>query len=262
MPLRLEYYSEFPVALTLILFMVFCFGITVGSFLNVCIIRLPRGESLIKRSSHCMTCGEPIKWYDLIPVLSWFILRGKCRGCGEKISGRYPLVEALTGLVFVSTVVMFNAVSWGFLITVVFFSLLIVIGFTDWDTQEMSVLALIILGLLSVPAYFLTDIATLKERLIGLVIISVPFLIIALITKGIGMGDVILMASAGAYLGYKRIIVAAFIGIFIAAVVGIIIKLVKKTSKFAFGPWLCTGIFFGLLFGNDIANWYLTFLKH
>lgn len=261
MPLRIEYFSEFPVAISLILLMSFVFGICIGSFLNVCIFRIPLGESLTKKSSHCMTCGEPIKWYDLFPIFSWLFLKGKCRGCGEKISRRYPLVETLTGVVFVITTIILNDLSWDLLFTLLFFCALIVIAFIDWDTQEMNVLILLFTGVLAIPSFFLTDRATLTERLIGLVVISVPFLIIALATKGIGMGDVILMACAGAYLGFKPIIVSAFVGIFIAAVVGICIKVKKKTSQFAFGPWLCIGIFFGTFFGNTLANWYLSFIR-
>ncbi len=82
-------------------FMAFCFGITVGSFLNVCIYRLPKGEGIIKRNSHCMTCGTEIKRYDLIPVISYLVLKGKCRACKSKISPRYMFVEALTGILFV-----------------------------------------------------------------------------------------------------------------------------------------------------------------
>lgn len=258
--LRPEYLFDYPIITVGIAVIVFCFGACIGSFLNVVIFRIPKGESLVKSNSHCMTCGEPIKWYDLFPIFSWLALRGKCRGCGEKISRRYPLVESLTGLVFVATLFKFS-LSWAFIITAVFFSVIIATAFMDWDTQEMDVPILLIGGILSVPAYFLTDIATLKERLIGAVIVSIPFLIIALITKGIGMGDVILMACAGAYLGYKGIVVAAFFGIIIAAVVGIIIKKVKKQSKFAFGPWLCIGIFFGTLFGNQLFDMYASLLR-
>ena len=93
--------------------MVFLFGITIGSFLNVCIYRLPAGESLTKKNSHCMTCGTPIKWYDLVPVFSWLFLRGKCRACGSKISGRYILVESLTGIMFALTFIQYDVFNDG-----------------------------------------------------------------------------------------------------------------------------------------------------
>ena len=115
--------------------MVFLFGITIGSFLNVCIYRLPAGESLTKKNSHCMTCGTPIKWYDLIPVFSWLFLRGKCRACGAKISARYILVESLTGIMFVLTFMRFDTfITHGLMYPAfccLFIAGLIVIGFED-----------------------------------------------------------------------------------------------------------------------------------
>ena len=259
--LRPDYLFDSPVISVIIIIMTFIFGACIGSFLNVCIIRIPLGESLVKKSSHCMTCGEPIKWYDLIPILSWVILGGKCRGCKEKISGRYALVESLTGIIAVTALIRFG-ISAGFFINMIYFSLLVVIGFTDWDTQEMMIVELLAVGVLAIPAFlFIPNSATLIERLIGIAVISVPFLIIALITKGIGMGDVILMACAGAFLGYKAVIASAFIGIITAAIAGIIIKFTTKISKMAFGPWLCVGLYFGAMFGTEMFNWYLMFLK-
>ena len=118
---------------------VFLFGICIGSFLNVVIFRVPKNESLIKRSSHSMTCGAKIRVCDLIPIFSWIFLRGKCHNCGEKISPRYPIVESLNGLLYVLTfyVMDFNAES---IITCVLMSMLIVIGFIDWDTMEIDLI--------------------------------------------------------------------------------------------------------------------------
>ena len=259
--LRPEYLFDSPAMAIVLIIMTFIFGACIGSFLNVCIIRIPLGESLVKKSSHCMTCGEPIKWYDLIPILSWVFLGGKCRGCKEKISGRYALVESLTGLIAV-TILLRYGLSVGFFINMIYFSLLVVIGFTDWDTQEMMIIELLMIAVLAVPSFlFIPDSATLIERLIGAAVISIPFLVIGLLTKGIGMGDVILMACAGALIGYKAVIVSAFIGIITAAIAGVIIKFVTKDSKFAFGPWLCIGLYFGSMFGAEIFDWYLMFLK-
>ncbi|MEG0614998.1 MAG: prepilin peptidase [Oscillospiraceae bacterium] len=245
---------------TILFLIVFCFGIIIGSFLNVCILRLPKGESLIKRSSHCMTCGEKIKVRDLVPLFSWLFLRGKCRNCGEKISSRYPIVEALNGIMWVLAFVKFD-----FTITAVLyallFSALIVVGFMDWDTQEINLGVLAFIGILGVGAIFLLKDVTLASHLIGAVAISIPFLIIALITKGIGIGDVLLMAGAGLFLGLKGILVAAFVGIILACAVGLIIKLVKKQSRFAFGPWLSVGIAFSAFFGTTIANFYINLIK-
>lgn len=124
---------------------VFLFGITIGSFLNVCILRLPKGESLITNNSHCMTCGTEIKRYDLIPVFSWLILRGKCRACGAKISPRYMLVESLTGLMFVAVFLRYDFMVYGLypVMLCLFFAGLIVLCFQDIDNQEMCVSVLV-----------------------------------------------------------------------------------------------------------------------
>lgn len=253
--------------------LVFLFGICIGSFLNVVIIRLPRGESLIKRSSHCMTCGTKIRPIDMIPVFSWLLLRGKCHSCKEKISPRYPVVEALNGFLYVLSfwVIDINAEA---IITCVLMSLLIVVGFMDWDTMEISEIILAIILLLAVPLAFFTDEVTLSSRIIGALVVSVPFFIIGEISRpiirkkfgedfrAIELGDTLLMVAAGAVLGTKAVIVSTLIGIVAAALGGVINKMVSGESKFAFGPFLAIGIAVGLLWGNEIADWYIGLLKN
>lgn len=250
---------------------VFLFGICIGSFLNVVIIRIPKGESLIKRSSHCMTCGAKIRIIDLIPVFSWLFLRGKCHSCGEKISPRYPIVESLNGFLYmlVFWVMDFNAES---VITCVMFSLLIVVGFMDWDTLEMEPIILAMIFALSIPSALLTDSLSLKQRIIGALCISVPFFIIGEVCKyclpkcheegirGIELGDTLLMFASGAVIGTQAIIVSAFFGIIIASVCGLILKMINGNSKFAFGPYLTIGIAIGTLWGENIADWYINLL--
>lgn len=252
---------------------VFVFGICIGSFLNVVIIRLPRGESLIKRSSHCMTCGTKIRAIDLIPVFSWIFLRGKCHSCGEKISARYPIVESLNGLLYVLTfyVLDINAES---IITCVLMSLLIIVGFMDWDTMEINEIILGIIALLTVPSAIFTDEVSIKSRIIGAIVISVPFFLIGEISRpiirkkfgedfrAIELGDALLMVAAGAVLGTRAIIVSTLIGIVAAALGGLINKAVTKDSKFAFGPFLSIGIAVGSLWGDQIASWYINLLNN
>ena len=240
---------------------IFGLGIIIGSFLNVCISRLPENQSLIFGPSHCMKCNSRIKPYDLIPVFSWFLLKGKCRICQEKISFRYPLVEALNGVLWITSYLRFG---WSAktLLVALLFSALIVIAFMDWDTQEINTGVVIFIGLLSIPSFFLTNDASIFERLIGAAIISIPFFIIGYITNGIGFGDVLLMAAAGLFLGFPNTLVAAFLGMIFASIVGIIIKAVTKNSRFAFGPWLSVGIAFSALYGKEIVNWYLSLLKY
>lgn len=266
-------HDEFVSPLFKILFytVVFLLGISIGSFLNVVILRLPRNESLIKRSSHCMTCGTKIRARDLIPVFSWLALKGKCHSCGEKISPRYPIVESLNGLLFVLTFWVLDA-NAGAIITCVLMSLLVVVGFMDWDTMEIDERILGLIAVLVIPSHIFTEQSTIKNRIIGALIISVPFFFIGEISRSfikkkfgedfraIELGDTLLMIAAGAYLGTKAIIVSALFGIVIAAVAGLINKMVSGESKFAFGPYLSIGIAIGALWGNDIAQWYIGLL--
>lgn len=250
--------------------MVFAYGIIIGSFLNVVIIRLPRGESLIKRASHCMTCGSKIRLIDLIPVFSWIFLRGKCHSCGEKISGRYPLVESLNGLLYVANFFVFGF-HWNTVVMCLYTSVLVVVGFMDWDTLEIDLRVLAVILVLTIPSHFLNDIS-LIERLIGAACISLPFFLIGEISglyyqkktgekiRGIELGDTLLMVCGGLFLGWKGVVPAAFIGILLAAVFGLVIKKVTGESKFAFGPYLCMGLLIGAMFGTQLTDWYISTL--
>lgn len=247
---------------------IFLLGISIGSFLNVVILRLPRHESLIKSSSRCMTCGAKIRPIDLIPVFSWLFLRGKCHSCGEKISPRYPIVESLNGLLYVLTFAVLD-INAKAIITCVLISLLIVVGFMDWDTMEIDMIIVALIFLLAIPSAIFTEDASIKSRIIGALVISVPFFIIGEISRifirkktgedfrAIELGDTILMFAAGALLGTQAIIVSAFVGILLAAIGGIAYKAVTGESKLAFGPYLSMGIAIAALWGGSIANWYI-----
>ena len=231
----------------------------------------PEDRSLTKRSSHCMTCGTPIRPIDLIPVFSWIFLRGKCHSCGEKISVRYPIVESLNGILYVLTFMVLD-INAKAIITCVLMSLLIVIAFMDWDTQEIDLVIVGLILLLAVPAAIFTDDVKLIHRIIGALAISVPFFIIGEVSRpiirkkygedfrAIEQGDTALMVAAGALLGTQAVIVSAFVGIIAAALGGIIIKAITKDSKFAFGPYLAIGIAVAMLWGNNIADWYISLI--
>lgn len=265
-------FTELPFKI-MVLTIIFLFGICIGSFLNVVIIRLPLNESLIKRSSHCMTCGTKIRVIDLIPVFSWLMLRGKCHSCGSKISARYPIVESLNGLLYVFTFIVLD-INAKAIITCLLMSLLVVVGFMDWDTQEIDERIVALIFFLAVPAAIFTNDVELHHRLIGALVISVPFFIIGEVSRpiirkkfnedfrAIELGDTILMFAAGALLGTQAVIVSALLGIIAAAIFGIILKIVTKDSKFAFGPYLSMGIAAAMLWGNQIANWYFSFLTY
>lgn len=263
-------YMELPFKI-MFLTIVFIFGICIGSFLNVVIIRLPRHESLIKRASHCMTCGTKIRPIDLIPVFSWLFLGGKCHSCGEKISPRYPIVESLNGILYVLTFLVLD-INAKAIITCVLMSLLVIVGFMDWDTKEIDMIIVGIIFVLAIPAAVFTDDVSIANRIIGAFAVSVPFFIIGEISRpiirkkfnedfrAIELGDTILMFAAGALLGTQAVIVSALFGIITAAVGGSIIKAVTKDSVFAFGPYLSIGIAAAMLWGNQIAEWYINLL--
>ncbi len=234
-------------------------GLVIGSFLNVCIYRIPKNISVAKGRSMCPSCASAIHGYDNIPVLSYLILRGKCRNCGARISPRYPIVELLCGVCFVLVWLRYGF-SWLTPIYCAYAAVLITLAFIDLDTQEIpDRFHIIILGL-GVAAVFAVPEPTIVQRLIGAACISVPMFVLALLTGGFGMGDIKLMAASGFLLGWKANVFAALLGCIIAAVVaGILVALKKKTRKdhIAFGPYLAIGLFVAALYADQIINAYI-----
>lgn len=256
------------------------FGLCIGSFLNVCIYRLPRGESLVKRSSHCTTCGSRIHFYDMVPVFSWLFLKGKCRKCGEPISKRYPIVESLNWILYLMVLTFINVDRYPVqaVMTALFFSVLVVIAFIDYDTMEIHISQLVLIAILGAASAVLSNYSdfsiSLSERIIGALCISIPFFIIGEISavyikkktgekyRGIELGDTLLMLCSGFMTGTKCIVISAFAGIFAAAVIGLINKAKGKDSKFAFGPYLAFGLVIGTLWGTQTADWYMSLFAH
>jgi leader peptidase (prepilin peptidase)/N-methyltransferase len=172
----------------------FIFGAVIGSFLNVCIYRIPKGESLVKRNSHCMSCGAEILHRDLIPIFSWIFLGGKCRACGAKISPRYCIVESLTGFLFLGVFVKFDIINAGFIYPVLmclFLASVVVVGFEDLDTQEMSLSVLLVTAVISIIAVVYTNFFSnmskngvapdLTDSVIGSVSVALPILLIGFV---------------------------------------------------------------------------------
>ncbi len=236
------------------------FGVVIGSFLNVCIYRIPKNISVAKGRSICPGCNSTIKGYDNIPIFSFLFLRGKCRNCSCKISPRYPLVELLGGLTFLLVGYEFS-LSYATLIYCIFASVLICVAFIDIDTQEIpDRFHLIILGL-AIASFFLVPEILWYERLIGAVAVSVPMFVIALVTGGMGMGDVKLMAVSGLLIGWQAILFGGILGAVLAAFIGVLLIATKRKSrkdKIAFGPYLAIALFVSALYGNEIINWYLS----
>lgn len=246
----------------LIPILIFIYGSIFGSFFNVVILRTPKNESLVAKSSHCPKCHTNIKPYDLIPILSFLILGGKCRSCKSPISWRYPFIEAITGLLYVWIYLVFGF-SVQTVVGIILVSLLIIITVIDIDTLEIQDRFQILILILAL--YNLTISPNpLIEHLIGFFIISVPFYLIAYATSGIGGGDIKLIALGGLLLGYKATLVAFFVSSLIGGIIALYLLVTKqkeRKSLIAFGPYLCFGIFIAYLYGNQIFNWYINFFS-
>ena len=246
----------------------FIFGAVVGSFLNVCILRIPAEKSIAYPPSHCPKCHSPIKWYDNIPMISYLILMGKCRSCKERISFRYPLIELLTALFSLAAALMFGP-TLTYLVYFAFVSSLIVITFIDLDHQiipDIISLPGIPLGFL---ASFIVPEITYKESLIGIVIGGGLLLLVAIAyefiakKEGMGGGDVKLLAMIGAWLGWKAILFTLFVASLSGTLIGGAFMLIHKQGRhyaIPFGPFLSMGALLYLFFGEPIIYWYLGML--
>ena len=238
--------------------MIFLIGISIGSFLNVCIYRIPKKEDIVFERSHCMSCGNVLKWYELIPLFSFLVQGGKCRNCKTKLSAQYPLIELLSGLIYV-WVFMAKGFQPESILFCICASVLIVISVIDWRTYEIPFGCNIIIGILGIVRVFL-NLAHWYDYVIGFFAVSGLLLIIYWITKGrgIGGGDIKLMAAAGLLLGWQNILLSLMIGSIAGSVIHLaLMKIQGKDRVLAFGPYLAFGIFISMLYGNDIITWYL-----
>ena len=239
--------------------MIFLIGISIGSFLNVCIYRIPKKEDIVFERSHCMSCGNVLKWYELIPLFSFLVQGGKCRNCKTKLSVQYPLIELLNGLIYV-WIFMAKGFQPESILFCICASVLIVISVIDWRTYEIPFGCNIVIGILGIVRVIL-DLAHWYNYVIGFFAVSGLFLIIYWITKGrgIGGGDIKLMAAAGLLLGWQNILLTLMIGSIAGSVIHLtLMKVQGKDRVLAFGPYLAFGIFTAMLYGNEIITWYLS----
>ena len=237
------------------------FGAIVGSFLNVVAYRLPRGESLVHPPSACPSCGTRIKAYDNVPVLGWLWLRGKCRACGAKISPRYPIIEALTGLLCAMCVLVYGADSdvWAPLLFVL---LLVPITLIDLEHHIIPNVLVIIGAVGAVALLIAFDPDSLVENLVAAAAAFAFFFLAAVVyPAGMGMGDVKLAGVMGLFLG-RAVAPAIFAALIAGTVIGgaIIARYGMAEGRkkgIPFGPWLAFGSLIGLFWGNDLVDWYL-----
>ena len=204
---------------------VFIFGSVIGSFLNVVIYRTPLKQSIVTEPSHCFSCGNRLKWYDMFPIFSWIILRGRCRFCGSKISPRYMIMEALCAVGYLLAYLRYGF-SYEFGIAAILFPVLIVLSGIEIDHFEIPYWCSITVAVLGVISFFLFPEVVWYERLIAMGVVGVIFVILVLV-NGMGGGDLQLMAGASLVLGF-RVFPALFIGIVLGAIYGLIKKIRER----------------------------------
>lgn len=265
----------------------FILGLVVGSFLNVCIYRIPRGESVVFPNSHCTQCGKNIPAYDNIPLLAFLWLGGKCRFCKKAISIQYPLVELLTGLIFLAC-----ALKWDFssptYVNALFLSLIVVLIFVDYHHQILpnvitipGTLVGIVLSFLQAQEFYedsislnLASILNASNpagilpwigSIVGAIIAAGTLFLVAFLyqvlrrRQGLGMGDVKMMALVGAFLGWRLAFFTIFVGSFAGSILGLLLILFRgKTlqTKLAFGTFLGMGSLLAVFFGYAVISWY------
>ena len=244
---------------------VFFVGSCVGSFLNVVIYRLPAGLSLVRPGSRCPHCETPVRFYDNIPILSWLILRGRCRSCKATIAVRYPMVELLTGLLAWFTWLKFG-LSWAFLMNFIFIATLVAVTFIDLDHRIIPD----VISLPGIPLFFLAGLLlpapSLKDALIGVVVGGGSLLAVAwgyyLLRKqeGMGGGDIKLLAMMGGFIGWQGVLFTIFAASATGTLVGVGAMLkAGKGMRLAipFGPFLALGAILYIFFGEAVIRWYL-----
>lgn len=245
----------------------FIIGAIVGSFMNVCIYRLPKGESIVRPRSHCTSCAKTIAWYDNIPVLSFLILGGKCRFCKEKISLKYPIVEILSGIMCALLFLRFGPTP-KFFIFWYFVSALIVVSFIDLSIMEIpDVISVsgIVLGLFVATLYpplmgATTNVSSFLNSFLGIIVGGASIYALGFIgefifkKEAMGGGDIKLLAMIGAFLGWKLVLLTFFLAPFFGSIVGITLKIKKGKEIMPYGPHLSLAALVALFWGESIIR--------
>ncbi len=241
-------------------------GASIGSFLNVCIYRLPRRESLVWPASHCTSCGRTLSWYENVPILGWMALRGRCRTCGERISIVYPIVEVVTAAVFVAGYLIYG---WTPLLAVrlLFACAMIVLFVIDLQHQILP-------NVITIPGIAIGFLFSLflppgwLSSLLGIVLGGgVLFAVMEAYARargfeGLGMGDVKMLAMIGAFLGWQLMLLTLILGSFMGSLIGVALMASKRggmKTALPFGTFLAIGAVVSAVAGDAILEWYLRF---
>jgi len=244
----------------------FVLGLLIGSFLNVCVWRIPRKESIVSPPSRCPACGHRLSPAELVPVVSWLALRGRCRHCGARISPRYPLVELLTAALFAAVALRFGF-AWVTLPMLFLTAVLIAASLIDAEHAIIPnglVLAGLVPGVLA--AALRMNGGPWWDGLAGALAGAVPLIAIDLLSRlilrreGMGGGDVKLMAMVGLFLGWRLTLLSLLLAVYLGGLAGIVLlatRVLRRGGQFPFGPFLAAGSMLSMLAGGEILNWWL-----
>ncbi len=247
------------------LFLVFLFGLFIGSFLNVCIYRIPRNESIVYPGSHCPTCGAPLRFLDLIPVMSYLMLSGRCRYCKCPISPRYPIVE-LTTAILITLQAWRQGINLSFFLFAGLTAALVAAAMIDYDHQiipDSLVLTITLLGLAHLFIVLLPQLgfSVLLDRTAGFLLGGSLFLLIAVVSRGgMGGGDIKLTAALGLWFGWRELLLLVFVAFVSGALVSVLLLVTHTKGRkegIPFGPFLALAAYLVSLFGSELINWYL-----
>ena len=239
----------------------YIFGTLIGSFLNVCIYRIPRGEDIVVTRSHCMSCGYQLKWYDLMPIISFIGLRGRWRKCHTKLSIQYPIIELINGVVYVAIYIAIGN-KMDTVLYCLLASALIVLSLIDWKTYEIPFGINIFIGILGIIKVII-DHEHWYLYIGGFFSVSLFLLLLLVLTRGqaMGGGDVKLMAATGLLLGWKLNLLAFAFGCILGSVIHLFrMKIQGESHRLALGPYLALGVMISVLWGNQFIQWYIDLL--
>lgn len=241
------------------LFIILILGLIIGSFLNVCIYRIPEKKSIAYPSSHCPKCKTKLKPIDLIPVLSYFLARGKCRYCSQSISIQYPLIETINATLYLILYLNFG-LSIFFFKYAIMTSLLLAISTVDLKTMEIPD-EFIIFGFINgIIFLFLDKGLAWQSAVIGMVIGFLIFLLLAFIPGAMGGGDIKLMAMLGFFMGWKSVLLITMLAFIVGAVASVPLLLARRKamkSPIPFGPFIAVAFFIAANWGNRLISWYI-----
>jgi leader peptidase (prepilin peptidase)/N-methyltransferase len=243
----------------ILVFFVALLGLVSGSFLNVVIFRLPAGKSVIQPRSHCPHCGYFLRAWELIPVLSYLLLLGRCSKCLRRISWRYPVVEMLTALLFIFTYLLLTERTlFGLALDFIFISLLVALTFIDIDTYRLPDRLVVLVALIGLINALTTGKPPVGQSLLGAAFAGAFFFLIAYIyPQGMGFGDVKFVTALGLYLGMPQILGAVFLASLLGTIIGgLWLKLTKKNLKnpIPFGPFLAAGALLVIFFQKQLLE--------